>query len=143
MNLRIKRSVAYAGIVGTGFILFKMGAPVMAQDDEQPKAALVCTLTTPELQERRAGIIAHLRESALEFRELKTGWSIRYAEEQAVELVEFIRLERKCCSFFEFTLHFEAGTGPIWLSITGPAGAKNMIAAELGPISGRAREQSK
>jgi len=107
----------------------------MANDDETRKSALVCTLTSAELQERRTGVIARLRESAQEFRELKTGWSIRYPEEQVDVLVEFIRLERQCCSFLEFALRFEPGSGPVWLSITGPEGAKAIIGAELKPAA--------
>ena len=109
----------------------------MAQSEQKPKTALVCTLTTPELQQRRAGTIKRLRESAQESRELETGWSFRYSEDHVGELIEFIRLERKCCAFFEFALRFEPGSGPVWLSITGPTGAKSMIAEELGSIGTR------
>lgn len=106
----------------------------MAQSEEKPKAALVCTLTTPELQERRAGVLKGLRESAKEFRELDNGLSLRYSKEKIGDLVEFIKLERDCCNFLEFTLRFEANDGPVWLSVTGHEGAKAIITAEFGPL---------
>ncbi len=143
MKSTIKRSLVWAGIVGVGVALIRMGAPVMAQSGEKPTTALVCTLTTPELQERRMGVIKHLRESAAEVRELDAGWSFRYSNQQIDKLVEFIQLERKCCSFLEFALRFEANAGPVWLSISGPTGAKSIIAAELRPTKTEARPKSK
>jgi len=138
MRSAIKKRLVCAGIACVGIAAFSVGAKVMAQNETKPQAALVCTLTTPELQERRAGVIKRLRESAQASRELDMGWSFRYSEGKLDDLVEFVRLERKCCNFFKFTLEFEAGAGPVWLSITGPAGAKAIIAGELGTVAERA-----
>ena len=111
------------------------GAIVMAQQIGRADQTLACTLTTAELQARRAGIIRRLREAAETKKELKDGWSFRFSDGQADDLFEFVKLERQCCTFLKFSLTFEPANGPIWLSITGPAAAKGMIAAELGPVS--------
>jgi hypothetical protein len=112
-------------------VLCGMGALAMGQAVEQQTLNLMCTLSSKELQARREGIIKELRASVQESRELEAGWSFRYSETQLDTLVEFIRLERKCCTFLEFALRFEAGNGPVWLSVTGPPEAKVIISAEL------------
>ncbi|MGH9979389.1 MAG: hypothetical protein ACRD8Z_26670 [Nitrososphaeraceae archaeon] len=43
------------------------------------------------------------------------------------QITEFIKLERECCPFFTFELKFENNSGPLWLRISGPVGAKNFI----------------
>lgn len=116
-----------------------MESRTMAQNNSEAGTRLVCTLAGPELQARRTGIISELRKSALETQELKNGWSFRYADENVDKIVEFVKVERKCCSFLEFSITFESGMGPVWFSVTGPEGAKAIIAAELKPETGASR----
>ena len=128
-----KRSTRIIGGL-TIFAVCGMGVLAMAQRVEEPKLDLVCTLSSKELQARRTGIIKELRELAEARQELENGWSLRFSETQVDDLVEFIRLERKCCAFMEFALRFEANKGPVWLTVTGPVGAKGIIASELGGV---------
>jgi hypothetical protein len=43
-----------------------------------------------------------------------------------------MRLERKCCPFFSFTIEVEGGAGSTWLTLSGPPGLKEFIRLELG-----------
>ena len=102
--------------------------------DECRDTVIACTLTSPELQKRKATIIAGLKKQILERKELDNGYAFRFSGTDAMvdELTEFIKTERQCCSFFEFTLSVQGDTSSSWLTITGPAGAKEFVVAEMG-----------
>jgi hypothetical protein len=93
-----------------------------------------CTLTEPELQARRAGVLAEVRRSRQEARWLPDGVALRFVAgaEQLATLATFIELERRCCAFLQFRLTVEPGGGPVWLELTGPTGTRDFLAAELG-----------
>jgi len=42
-----------------------------------------------------------------------------------------VRLERLCCPFLPFTIITEPELGPLWLEITGPDEARDLIATLL------------
>jgi hypothetical protein len=95
---------------------------------------VACSLTEPELQARRAGVLADVRRSHQEARWLPDGVALRFAAdpERLATLATFIALERQCCAFLRFRLTVEAGGGPAWLELTGPPGTREFLAAELG-----------
>ena len=95
---------------------------------------IACTLTERELAERRAGLLAALRRHRQEVRWLADGAAFRYTSDPAVLacLTEFVRLESQCCAFLRFRLTIEPGGGPVWLELTGPAGTREFLAAEVG-----------
>lgn len=65
-------------------------------------------------------------------RELPDGYAFAVgADPASLELAaEFVSRERICCPFLEFRI--EAGRGPdAWLVLTGPAGVKPFLRAEL------------
>lgn len=90
-------------------------------------APLVCTLTDEALQVRRAEVVDLLSAYAQHVHEHDNGYSIAFENGHAKEIVEFIELERACCTFFEFTLTFPPEHGSTVLSITGPAGSKSFL----------------
>lgn len=92
---------------------------------------IACKLTTPELQERKATVIAELNIKQLEKVELKDGYSFKYDDSDSTidMLTEFIKSERQCCDFFDFAIRIKDGFA--WLDITGPKGAKEFITAEM------------
>ena len=45
-------------------------------------------------------------------------------------LTDFIKSERQCCDFFNFSIHVK-NDGTIWFDLTGPKEAKEMIGQEL------------
>ena len=47
-------------------------------------------------------------------------------------LAEFVANERRCCPFFTFTIRAEPAPALLMLRLTGPAGVKPFILAELG-----------
>ncbi|MEZ5427683.1 MAG: hypothetical protein R2747_15550 [Pyrinomonadaceae bacterium] len=93
------------------------------------KIPIICTLTDPELQERRSGILARIGDHLSGRDELENGFSFSFPADDAVlrELVEVINLERKCCPFLDFKLKIEAGNDLVSLELTGREGAKETI----------------
>lgn len=69
-----------------------------------------------------------------ERQELPDGYTFRFAleSELVIKIAEFINLERLCCPFFDFTVVVEPDGGPLWLKLTGWAGVKQFLLAELG-----------
>jgi hypothetical protein len=47
------------------------------------------------------------------------------------ELATFVKTERACCDFFNFSLSISGDKTEAWLKITGPMGAKDFIKNEL------------
>ena len=88
--------------------------------------AIACTLTAPELQQRRSGLLRRFQEAVIEVKELDEGYAYRLPAEETwiTELAQLITLERQCCPFMTFNLRLEPGNGPIWLELTGPDGTK-------------------
>jgi hypothetical protein len=95
-----------------------------------PKS-ITCKLTTPELQKRKATVIADLKTLVLERTELQNGFSYKFNATDTIldNLTEFIKTERMCCDFFTFQLMVEDQTA--FLSITGPNGAKEFLKQEV------------
>jgi hypothetical protein len=93
---------------------------------------IACKLTSPELQKRKATVIAALKALVLEKQELENGYSFRFdgGDEILDQLTEFIKTERLCCNFFTFQLTVEDTV--VELRLTGPEGAKAFIAEEIG-----------
>ena len=99
---------------------------------------VACLLTAPELRQRRRTVLAAFRAAQLEVKELADanaeGFAFRVAASvaQLSSLAELIELERQCCHFLRFSLTVEPGDGPIWLTLTGPAGTREFLRHELG-----------
>src|SRR5260221_6736407 len=90
---------------------------------------IACTLTTPELQERRSTLLQEVRAAALEVKETEDGFAYRFASDDSLlaDLFMLIQLEHQCCPFLRFSLVVEAGDGPVWLELTGPPGTKEFL----------------
>lgn len=91
---------------------------------------IACTLSAAQ-QTTRGDEVHHLFAQATETSKLADGYAFRFpgTAEWGATLLEFIRFERECCQFFTFELRFEPALGPIWLSIHGCEGVKEMLAA--------------
>ena len=100
--------------------------------------ALACDMTAIPSAERdhHASVVRSLFAGVAEVRDLPDGHAFRLpAETHPLTLAaEFISRERLCCPFFTFSIEVTPARGPIWLHITGPDGAKEIIAAELGDL---------
>jgi hypothetical protein len=131
------------------------------------ESPLVCTLTEPELRDRRAGLLRRVRERVAEARPLAApaapaisadpaspadlanpaiGVELRFAggdEATIADVLELVRLESRCCAFLRFRVTLEPGHGPVVLEISGPPGAAEILAGELmapGPAPARGRQ---
>jgi hypothetical protein len=78
-------------------------------------------------------VAEHLFAAVQEVRELPDGYALRLPEDSVTftNAVSFLVNERLCCPFFHFTLDLTPEQGPIWLHITGGAGVKAFVAAEV------------
>ena len=119
------------------FILMAMGTTAYSQGKENIKPGsrdVACKLTAPELQERKRIVIAELKQLLLEKKEIDRG--IRYkfdSTDKMLDLISsFIKTERMCCDFFDFTITVEAETGFMWLELSGPKGTKEFVNEEIG-----------
>ncbi len=76
-------------------------------------------------------------------KELADGYKFElpFKEDLFVKAAQFIQLEKLCCPFFSFSLELCSGASSFWLSLTGPAGVKPFIMAELGEFIPEGTEQ--
>ena len=90
---------------------------------------IVCNLTDPEFQRRRAELLKTFQRALLETKELDDGYAYRFPSDgnRIAELAQLITFERECCPFLQFNLRLEPANGPIWLELTGPEGTKGFL----------------
>lgn len=95
---------------------------------------IACNLTDAELQARRSEVLLKAKAAVLEIKELDDGYRYRFPADDLwlKELFNIVSLERECCPFLDFKLIVEADRGPIWLELTGPAGAKDFLKTLFG-----------
>lgn len=96
------------------------------------KNAFSCTLTTLELQKRKATIIQNLKSILIGKEELNNGYDYIFnGTDDVIDLLtDFVKTERQCCSFFNFSIEV-LNTRLVHLKITGEAGAKEFLVTEL------------
>jgi hypothetical protein len=83
----------------------------------------------------KADFDAHLADGrrflvlALERRALPDGWALRLPndDDTLLAVAQWTVAERRCCPFFTFAIEREAEPGALWLRITGPEGAKQVL----------------
>lgn len=98
---------------------------------ETATKTVTCKLTTPELQKRKATVIADLKTLVIERKELTDGYSYKFEGSDANldKLNDLIKTERMCCDFFTFQVTVEENVAI--LNITGPNGAKEFLKEEV------------
>ena len=88
--------------------------------------------------DQRAGHEARARDlfgrAVVEQRDLPDGHAFRIDAADYELAAAFVANERRCCPFLHFQLDLAPGGGPIWLRMTGAAGAKEALAAGLADI---------
>lgn len=90
---------------------------------------VACDLEAGELAARGAALREELFRHVRERQELPDGVRFRFPGSDAFrdQLLAFVVAERTCCAFFRIDLAFEPGLGPIWLTLTGPAGVTAFV----------------
>lgn len=94
---------------------------------------VACSLTPPELQQRRTQLLKKIGGGILETKELENGFAYRFATNETwiTELAQLIMFERQCCPFLTIDLRLEPANGPIWLELSGPEGTKQFLSELL------------
>ena len=92
---------------------------------------IACTLSAPELQERRLNVLEKVRRAVLEVTELEDGYAYTFPSDSLwlAEVAGLIDLERQCCPFLRFRLTIEENGGSLLLEMTGPEGTKEFLAS--------------
>ena len=98
--------------------------------DDMPVA---CCLTSAELREREATLLAQFRSAVIGIEELRDGYIFRVpGDGKWIELIaELIVAERECCPFLAFEVAALPNMGPVIVRVTGPAGAKEFLKTVL------------
>jgi len=98
------------------------------------KVLIACTLTSTELRERQATLLTQFRSAIITTEELQEGYAFRIPGdgERIRQVAELIVAERECCPFLVFELSALPNMGPVIVSVTGPAGAKEFLSSLLG-----------
>ncbi len=99
----------------------------MRQDSDAIPVA--CCLSSAELREREATLLAQFRSTAIGTEELSDGYAFRLpGDGKWVALVaELMVAERECCPFLTFELVAQPNMGPLIVRLTGPAGTKDFL----------------
>ena len=72
-----------------------------------------------------------MTQAVEEIRDLSDGLAFRFPAGEYDAVTEFVGRERLCCPFLTFALEVSADRNPLHLRLTGPAGVKDFIRAEL------------
>ena len=104
----------------TDKIMQKKAASATCTDDCDKKE-ITCKLTSPEIRERKATVIASLKKKIIVKKELPNGYSYQFKGSDANidELTTFVKTERLCCDFFDFSLVVKGDGTIALLTITG------------------------
>jgi len=102
-----------------------------------PRVPLACVPGAIPAAERPAhfALITRLfTAAARERRDLSggaEGYAFRFDADAFDDLARWVTNERRCCPFLSFALELAPDGGPLWLRLTGPAGTRAFLDAEL------------
>lgn len=96
---------------------------------ERDTIPILCSLTSAELREREATLLAQFRAAVVETEELQEGYAFRLSgDSKLVGLIaELIVAERECCPFLTLEVVALPNKGPLIFRLTGPAGTKEFV----------------
>lgn len=135
-----------ATLIAAAIVAFPSNGIAQLSDSKQPKRTemgqkpemqtlIACNPFALDINQRKrkAELWARLAHHRSDVRELSDGYAIGLASDAQVVLAaaEFIALERSCCPFFRFELAINGTDELMWLRITGPDGAKEVLESEL------------
>lgn len=100
---------------------------------EASSSPIACSLSEPELRERRDTVLKKVGQAVLETVAVESGYAYCFPadDEWLGELVNLIKLERSCCPFLAFKILVEPCNGSIWLELMGPGGTKDFLSSFL------------
>lgn len=102
------------------------------QSDAVPVACVPHALSREE-RDRSRDLRRELAAATVETQSLPGGYRYRYRNDADVfrKAAEWVTLERRCCPFLTFTLRWEQGHAAPGLDLTGPAGTREFLRAEM------------
>jgi hypothetical protein len=112
------------------------------------KLPIACSLTSAELREREATLLAQFRAAIIKTEKLQDGYAFHIPGdgERIRQVAELIVAERECCPFLVFEVSALPNMGPMTVRVSGPAGTKEFLSSLLGlpgePTPGSANEVS-
>jgi hypothetical protein len=111
------------------------GKSTMPEKATNTDIPIACTLNQTQFAERKE-LVKRLAQEAKERRKLPHGVGLSFepVSSRVTELARLVDLERTCCPFLRFRIEAPAG-GAVWLELTGPATAQEII-RELIPVVG-------
>ena len=94
--------------------------------DDMPVA---CCLSSTELREREATLLAQFRSAVIEIEELPDGYAFRLpGDGKGIGLIaELIVAERECCPFLAFEVAALPNMGPVIVRVIGPPSTKEFL----------------
>ena len=94
--------------------------------DEMP---ITCVLTSAELREREATLLAQFRSAVIETEELPDGYAFRVPGDGKwiAIIAKMVVAERECCPFLTFELVAQPNMGPVIVRVTGPASTREFL----------------
>ena len=98
--------------------------------DDMP---IACRLTSAELRERAATLLAQFRSAVIGTEELREGYAFRVPGDGKwiAMIAKMIVAERECCPFLTFELVAQPNMGPLIVRVTGPACTKDFLKTVL------------
>ncbi len=97
---------------------------------------VVCTLTPETAATRKAGLLPGLARRAVTSEEIEGGIRFSFLPDALTAIASTIDAERNCCRFLRFDLTVEPDGGPVSLTLTGPPGTREFLAALVAPSGG-------
>jgi len=94
-------------------------------------APIACSLTTAELRNREATLLAEFKSAVTKTEELPQGYAFHLpGDSKWIRLMaELIVAERECCPVLTFELTALPNLGAAIVRITGPAGTKEFLSS--------------
>ena len=92
---------------------------------------IACSLTPEAIRAGRAGLLPGLAELAATREATPDGYRLTFAANSGTleRIARVIDAERQCCRWLKFDLEVPPAGGPIALTLSGPEGAKEFLAA--------------
>ena len=94
---------------------------------------IACSLTTAELRDREATLLAQFKSAVVETEELQDGYAFRLPDDgESIQVVaNLIMAERQCCPFLAFNLVAQPNGGPVIIRVTGATGTREFLRSIL------------
>jgi hypothetical protein len=94
---------------------------------------IACCLTSAELREREATLLAQFRSAVIGTEELRDGYAFRVpGDGKWIPIIaKMIVAERECCPFLTFELVAQPNMGPVIVRVAGPTGTKDFLKTVL------------